>query len=148
MTRAIWSTYSRPELLKIIRDSNLKGYDKMKRNELLDLMEKHAHRFSHVKAKEGRKKGAHAPKVPGAPKKGPYKPTGKPRGRPKKAPSTPKTPAMRSRPTLVAPPTSASPKWEPQTPLLVHRWQPQTPSIPYSRRLTASVHHLQLRSKV
>ena len=155
MTRKIWSTYSRPELLKIIRESNLKGYDKMKVSELLDLMEKHSGRFSHIKAKEGKKKGAHKPKKAGAPPKGPYKPTGRPRGRPKKSPATPKTPAMRSiysrnrgaRPTIVTPP-QAQQEWAATTPLLVHKWTPQTPSLTYGVKLAMTLQNLKARSKL
>ena len=144
MSRKIWSSYSRPELLKIIRESNLKGYDKMKVSELLDLMEKHSGRFSHIKAKEGKKKGAHKPKKAGAPPKGPYKPTGRPRGRPKKSPATPKTPAT---PTIVTPP-QAQQEWVATTPLLVHRWQPQTPSLTYGVKLAMTLQNLKARSKL
>ena len=142
MTRKIWSSYSRPELLKIIRESNLKGYDKMKVGELLDLMEKHKERFSHIKAKEGKKKGAHEPKKPGAPKKGPYKPTGRPRGRPKKNPL-----ASTMRPTIKTP-VSQQQEWVATTPLLIHRWTPQTPSMTYGVKLATTLQNLKARSKL
>ena len=141
MTRKIWSSYSRPELLKIIRESNLKGYDKMKVSELLDLMEKHSGRFSHIKAKEGKKKGAHKPKKAGAPPKGPYKPTGRPRGRPKK------NPPATMRPTIKTP-VSQQQEWAATTPLLVHRWQPQTPSLTYGVKLAMTLQNLKARSKL
>ena len=127
MTRKIWSSYSRPELLKIIRESNLKGYDKMKVSELLDLMEKHSGRFSHIKAKEGKKKGA---------------PTGRPRGRPKKNPT-----ASTMRPTIKTP-VSQQQEWVATTPLLVHRWQPQTPSLTYGVKLAMTLQNLKARSKL
>ena len=141
MTRKIWSSYSRPELLKIIRESNLKGYDKMKVSELLDLMEKHSGRFSHIKAKEGKKKGAHKPKKAGAPPKGPYKPTGRPRGRPKK------NPPATMRPTIKTP-VSQQQEWAATTPLLVHRWQPKTPSLTYGVKLATTLQNLKIRSKL
>jgi len=136
MNRKIWSQYSVLELKDLIRKSNLRGFEKMKRTELLDLMDKHSHRFKDVKPKDAPRYTHVSKSVPkGAAKttkKSGYVKTGKPRGRPRKNAAT------TDRPTLKTPPKKES-VWEPQTPLLTHTWEPHTPGMTYGNELTYGV---------
>jgi hypothetical protein len=64
--REILESYSSTELKKEISKTNIKGYSKMKKSEIVNLMLKNKDRFSHLKKKEKKapapKKEAPAPK--------------------------------------------------------------------------------------
>ena len=48
----ILNSYSTPELKKEISKTNIKGYSKMKKADIIELMIKHMDKFSHLKMKE------------------------------------------------------------------------------------------------
>ncbi len=81
--KAILQTYTSIELKKMISQSNIKGYSKLKKNELIDLMTKteHIHKFKDIKPKEKKSKSVATkapvekpkPKAPAEKKKEPNK---------------------------------------------------------------------------
>ena len=78
----ILNSYSTPELKKEISKTNIKGYSKMKKADIIELMIKHKDKFSHLKMKESAVKSAPNPVSPPPikilkkvklPKKSPFK---------------------------------------------------------------------------
>jgi len=61
-TREILNSHSVTDLKKEIAKTNIKGYSKMKKPEIVSLMLKHKDRFSHIKHKEKVKKPAKKPR--------------------------------------------------------------------------------------
>ena len=83
----ILNSYSLSELKKEISNLNIKGYSKLKKSELIELMMKHIDRFSHLKMKDKKSKSKPAPKAKPAPKPAPKsKPAPKPAPKSKPAP--------------------------------------------------------------
>jgi len=61
-TKEILNTHSVETLRKEISKANIKGYSKMKKKELIELMLKTPQRFSHIKPKEKKPRAKPAPK--------------------------------------------------------------------------------------
>ena len=58
----ILNSYSLSELKKEISNLNIKGYSKLKKSEVIELMMKHKERFMHLKMKDKKSKSKPAPK--------------------------------------------------------------------------------------
>ena len=56
MHHALWETYNVKELKAFIKKSGLKNYSKMKRIELIHLMEKNASMFDYITSKKSKVK--------------------------------------------------------------------------------------------
>ena len=71
----ILNSYSLSELKKEISNLNIKGYSKLKKSEVIELMMKHKERFMHLKMKDKKSKSKPAPKEKSkpAPKPAPKK---------------------------------------------------------------------------
>tara|TARA_R110001632_G_scaffold229441_1_gene365567 strand:- start:6508 stop:7137 length:630 start_codon:yes stop_codon:yes gene_type:complete len=111
-TREILNSHTAPTLRKEISKTNIKGYSKMTKPELIDIMMKNSERFQHIKKKDKapkkapEKKEAPAPppkkvriKIKKAPEKkeAPAPPPKKVRIKIKKAPVEKKAPAKKSK---------------------------------------------------
>ena len=90
-TREILNSHTAPTLRKEISKTNIKGYSKMTKPELIDIMMKNSERFQHIKKKDK------APKKAPEKKEAPAPPPKKVRIKIKKAPVEKKAPAKKSK---------------------------------------------------